>query len=60
MNRSSLIYDLMEPVRPSVDRLLYQFMAKTDLRVSDFFETRQGISKVKCEAAPFPAEGSAR
>ena len=51
MNRSSLIYDLMEPVRPSVDRLLYQFMAKTDLRVSDFFETRQGICKVMPELA---------
>ena len=51
MNRSSLIYDLMEPIRPSVDRLLYQFMAKTDLRVSDFFETRQGVCKVMPELA---------
>jgi CRISPR/Cas system-associated endonuclease Cas1 len=48
MNRSSLIYDLMEPIRPSIDRLLYQFMAKTTLRVSDFFETRQGV----CRAMP--------
>jgi CRISPR-associated protein Cas1 len=46
MNRSSLVYDLMEPIRPSVDRLLYQFMAKTTLRVTDFFETRQGVCKV--------------
>jgi len=51
MNRSSLIYDLMEPIRPSVDRLLYQFMAKTTLRVSDFFETREGICKVMPELA---------
>jgi len=41
----------MEPIRPSVDRLLYQFMAKTALRVSDFFETRQGICKVMPELA---------
>jgi len=45
-NRSGLIYDLMEPVRPLVDRLLYQFMARTALRVSNFFETRQGVCKV--------------
>ena len=51
MNRSSLIYDLMEPIRPSVDRMLYQFMAKTTLRVSDFFETRQGVCKVMPELA---------
>ncbi len=51
MNRSSLIYDLMGPVRPSVDRMLYQFMAKTTLRVSDFFETRQGVCKVMPELA---------
>jgi CRISPR/Cas system-associated endonuclease Cas1 len=52
MNRSSLIYDLMEPIRPSVDWMLYQFMAKTNLRVSDFFETRQGICKVMPELVP--------
>jgi CRISPR/Cas system-associated endonuclease Cas1 len=51
MNRSSLIYDLMEPIRPLADRLLYQFMAKTPLRVSDFFETRQGVCKVMPELA---------
>ncbi len=51
MNRSSLIYDLMEPIRPCVDRLLYQFMAKTTLCVSDFFETRQGVCKVMPELA---------
>ena len=50
-NRSGLIYDLMEPVRPLVDRLLYQFMARTALRVSDFFETRQGVCKVMPELA---------
>jgi hypothetical protein len=31
--------------------MLYQFMAKTNLRVSDFFETRQGICKVMPELA---------
>jgi CRISP-associated protein Cas1 len=51
MNRSSLIYDLMEPARPLVDRLLYKFIAKTTLRVSDFFETRQGVCKVMPELA---------
>jgi CRISPR-associated protein Cas1 len=50
-NRSGLIYDLMEPARPSVDRLLYKFMAKTTLHASDFFETRHGICKVMPELA---------
>jgi CRISPR/Cas system-associated endonuclease Cas1 len=48
-NRSGLIYDIMEPVRPSVDRLLYRFMSKTTLKISDFFETRQGVCKVMPE-----------
>jgi CRISPR-associated protein Cas1 len=50
-NRSALIYDLMEPVRPLVDLLLYQFMGRTTLRPSDFFETRQGVCKVLPELA---------
>jgi hypothetical protein len=41
----------MEPIRPSVDRLLYQFMTKTALRVSNFCETRQGVCKVMPELA---------
>ena len=47
---AGLIYDLMEPLRPSVDRLLYRFMGqKKTLDVSDFFEIRQGVSKVMPE-----------
>ena len=50
-NRSGLIYDLMEPIRPLVDLILYRFMAKTTLQRSDFFETRQGVCKVMPELA---------
>ena len=50
-NRSGLIYDIMEPIRPSVDRLLYRFISKTTLKISDFFETRQGVCKVMPELA---------
>jgi len=45
-NRSGLIYDLMEPLRPTADKLLYQWIIKTTLKPGDFFETREGVCKV--------------
>jgi CRISPR-associated endonuclease Cas1 len=40
--RDSLALDLMEPVRPLVDRLIVEILAKRVFTATDFFETRQG------------------
>ncbi|MDA8336474.1 MAG: CRISPR-associated endonuclease Cas1 [Peptococcaceae bacterium] len=50
-NRESLIFDLMEPIRPKVDRLLYEWIRYRKLNAKDFFETREGICKVMPEIA---------
>ena len=50
-NRHGLIYDLMEPFRSTVDRMLYHFMKRTTLTPQDFFETRECICKIMPEAA---------
>ncbi|MEM3442255.1 MAG: CRISPR-associated endonuclease Cas1 [Candidatus Bathyarchaeia archaeon] len=45
-SRTSLVFDLMEPIRPKVDGLLFDwFMSKT-FKPKDFFETREGICKI--------------
>jgi CRISPR-associated endonuclease Cas1 len=41
-NRDSLAFDIMEPVRPEVERWLYQWLSTEPLRRSDFFETVKG------------------
>jgi len=41
-NRDSLVFDLMEPVRPDVERWLYQWLSTEPLRRADFFETATG------------------
>ncbi len=40
--RNSFSCDLMEPVRPEVDRWLIDFLANRHFAKSDFFETRKG------------------
>ncbi len=45
-NRSGLVYDLMEPLRPMVDRMLYQWITNQTLKPKDFLETREGVCKV--------------
>lgn len=45
-NRTSLVFDLMEPVRPKVDRLLFDWFLERAFNPKDFFETREGICKV--------------
>jgi len=46
-NRSGLVYDLLEPLRPKVDLLLYKCMVETTLlKQKDFFETREGVCRV--------------
>jgi CRISPR-associated endonuclease Cas1 len=41
-NRDSLAFDIMEPVRPEVERWLYQWLSTEPLRRVDFFETANG------------------
>ena len=44
-SRTYLIFDLMEPVRPKVDRLLFNWVANQAFNPKDFFETREGICR---------------
>jgi CRISPR-associated endonuclease Cas1 len=46
LNRDSLSADLMEPVRPLVDRYVLELLTSRPLAVADFFETRQGVCRV--------------
>jgi CRISPR-associated endonuclease Cas1 len=44
--RDSLIYDLMEPVRPEVDSFLLDLLKSRVFAKSEFVETRQGVCRV--------------
>jgi CRISPR-associated endonuclease Cas1 len=46
LNRDSLSADLMEPVRPLVDRFVLRLLATRTFAAADFFETRQGVCRV--------------
>jgi CRISPR-associated endonuclease Cas1 len=46
LNRDSLSADLMEPVRPLVDRYVLELLTSRPLAAADFFETRQGVCRV--------------
>lgn len=41
-NRDSLVYDLMEPVRPEVDAWLFRLFGERRFSRNDFFETPEG------------------
>lgn len=45
-NRDSLAADLMEPVRPLVDRYVLRLLAERPFAAADFYETRQGVCRV--------------
>jgi CRISPR-associated endonuclease Cas1 len=45
-NRDSLAADLMEPVRPVVDRYALELLARRTFAADDFFETRQGVCRI--------------
>lgn len=45
-SRTSLVFDLMEPVRPKVDRLLFEWILSRKIDPKEFFETREGVCKV--------------
>ena len=46
LNRDSLSADLMEPVRPLVDRYVLRLLAERSFAADDFYETRQGVCRV--------------
>ena len=46
LNRDSLAADLMEPVRPQVDRYVLELLARRPFAAADFFETRQGVCRL--------------
>jgi CRISPR-associated endonuclease Cas1 len=45
-SRDSLAADLMEPVRPLVDRFVLDLLADRYFATADFYETRQGVCRV--------------
>ena len=44
--RDSLAADLMEPIRPLVDRYVLELLTSRTFAARDFFETRQGVCRV--------------
>ncbi len=56
-NRDSLALDLLEPLRPVVERHVLQLLAVRHFRAGDFHETRQGVCRV---LAPLTHEFSER
>jgi CRISPR-associated endonuclease Cas1 len=50
-NRDSLAADLMEPIRPVVDRAVFDLLARRPFAADDFHETAQGV----CRLTPRPA-----
>lgn len=46
LNRDSLAADLMEPVRPVVDRFVVDLLASRTFAARDFFETREGVCRI--------------
>lgn len=44
--RDSLVYDLIEPVRPLVDDYLLDLLEGHVFRAADFYETRRGVCRV--------------
>jgi len=57
-NRDSLSADLMEPVRPLVDRHAFGLFADRPFAASDFRETRQGVCRITPGLATVLAETS--
>lgn len=45
-SRDSLACDLMEAIRPTVDRFLLDFLTSRAFKKSDFFETREGLCRL--------------
>jgi CRISPR-associated endonuclease Cas1 len=47
--RDSLVYDLMEPVRPKIDGYVLDWITRTPLKRSWFFEERDGCCRLMSE-----------
>jgi hypothetical protein len=45
-DRSSLVFDVLEPVRPQVERWLLSWISSEPLRRADFFETNTGNARL--------------
>jgi CRISPR-associated endonuclease Cas1 len=57
--RDSFSYDLMEPLRPFVDRWLLDLLEEREFQRSSFFETRRGIVRVLPPVAAMLSETAA-
>ena len=57
-NRDSLAADLMEPIRPVVDRAVVDLLARRTLSADDFHETAQGVCRLTPRLARELAESS--
>jgi hypothetical protein len=57
-NRDSLADDLMEPVRPLVDRFVVRMLAARRFAKADFHETRQGVCRITPRLAREVAEAA--
>jgi len=55
-NRDSLIYDIMEAVRPDVDAWLFAFLRKTRFLRKDFFERRDGTVRISSQVTSLLAQ----
>jgi CRISPR-associated endonuclease Cas1 len=44
--RASFVYDLMEPARPAVDRLMFEFIRKHTFTDTECWETREGYCRL--------------
>jgi CRISPR-associated endonuclease Cas1 len=58
LNRDSLSADLMEPIRPTVDRFVLRLLTERSLRAADFHETRDGACRLTPALARELAEAS--
>jgi CRISPR-associated protein Cas1 len=51
--RASLVYDLMEPLRPLVDRLVVAFVQKTTFSYGDFLLANDGACRLHPQLARY-------
>lgn len=58
--RDSLAWDLLEPVRPSVDSFLIDWIRRSPLKRQDFFEMRDGTCRLMPELASRLIQSSLR
>jgi CRISPR-associated endonuclease Cas1 len=57
-NRDSLAADLMEPIRPLVDRAVFDLVARRTFSAADFHETGQGVCRLMPRVARELGESS--